>query len=281
MRRIACLALLVTTAMPGAIAAAQTAPPAASSAPAASTPPQAEPPITVTARAQASRGPRRIFISPMGQPFRGTEAAPDPERAWFDSVDTNHDGALTLAEFKSDAGRFFTILDRKRDGEIDPDDIDYYENTLAPEVRSGNAVGSGIIARVQDGEGGASTQGTRGVLYDAGTLGAARFSYFDLPEPVTAADRNFNRGVDPMEFGRAAEQRFDSLDKNHNGKLTWDELPHVRVRAEVRSSGNRDGGERRGRGAGRRPMGGGMNGGMSGGIDGGMGGRSASGDPMN
>ena len=279
MRRIACLALLVTTAMPGAIATAQTAPPAAPSAP-ASAPPPAEPPITVTARAQAPRGPRRIFISPMGQPFRGTEAAPDPERAWFDSVDTNHDGALTLAEFKSDAGRFFTILDRKRDGEIDPDDIDYYENTLAPEVRSGNAVGSGIIARVQDGEGGASTQGTRGVLYDAGTLGAARFSYFDLPEPVTAADRNFNRGVDPMEFGRAAEQRFDSLDKNHDGKLTWDELPHVRVRAEVRSSsGRREGGRGGHGGAGRRPVGGGM-GGMSG-MGGGMGGTGASGDPMN
>lgn len=227
-------------------------------------------PLAALAAPAGAQNSRRIFVSPMGQPFRSTDAAPDPERAWFDAVDTNHDGALTLAEFKADAGRFFTILDRKRDGEIDPDDIDYYENTLAPEVRSGNATGSGIIARVQDGEGGASTQGTRGPLYDAGKLGAARFSYFDLPEPVTAADRNFNRGVDPMEFGRAAEQRFDSLDRNHDGKLTWDELPHVRVRAEVRSSGGRSGGGHRG--GGRRPMGG---------MGGGMGGRGAPGDPMN
>lgn len=216
-------------------------------------------------RDPVQRGSRRIFISPMGQPFRGTPEAPDPERTWFDAVDTNRDGVVSFAEFKADAGRFFTILDRKRDGEIDPDDIDYYENTLAPEVRSGAASGSGIIARKADGEGGASEHGTGpGPLYDAGQLGAARFSYFDLPEPVTAADRNFNRGVDPMEFGRAAQQRFDSLDKNHDGKLSWDELPHVSVKAEVRMGG-------RGRGGGRRePMSPGMGAG-----------RTASGEPMN
>lgn len=211
-----------------------------------------------------AEGSRRIFISPMGQPFRGTDAAPDPERTWFDAADANHDGAVSQAEFVADAMRFFNILDRKNDGEIDPDDIDYYENTLAPEVRSGNAGGSGIIARRSDGEGGADVQGTRGPLYDPSKLGAARFSYFDLPEPVTSTDRNFNRGVDPQEFTRAAQQRFDSLDTNHDGKLMWDELPHVRVRAEVRSfGGDRHGGDRKG---GRRRGGyGGMSGGMSGG----------------
>ncbi|WP_232833962.1 MULTISPECIES: EF-hand domain-containing protein [unclassified Sphingomonas] len=227
--------------------------------------------IVTAASGAAAEGSRRIFISPMGEPFRGTEAAPDPERTWFDGADTNHDGALSFAEFNADATRFFKILDRKNDGEIDPDDIDYYENVLAPEVRSGNAGGSGIIARRQDGEGGADVQGTRGVLYDPSKLGAARFSYFDLPEPVTPADRNFNRGVDPMEFARAARQRFDALDTNHDGKLMWDELPHVRVRAEVRGGGNsggeRKGGRRRGGyggmsgGGSRTPMGGGMMGG--------------------
>ena len=80
----------------------------------------------------ASAEQRRIFVSPMGQPFHGSETAPDPERAWFTAVDTNGDGTITNAEFHADASRFFATLDRKHDGEIDPDDIDYSDNTIAP-----------------------------------------------------------------------------------------------------------------------------------------------------
>lgn len=191
--------------------------------------------VACTAAAATAQGNRRTFISPMGQPFHGSDAAPDPERAWFTAADANGDGKITLAEFKSDAGRFFAALDRKRDGEIDPDDIDYYENTIAPEVRSSDG-GRGIIARGSDSN---AQGGPKAPLYDAGKFGAARFSYFDLPEPVTAADRNFNRGVDPRELGDAADKRFASLDTGKDGALSWDELPHVNVRVEA--SGKRHG----------------------------------------
>ncbi len=212
--------------------------------------------------ATAQQGHRRTFVSPMGQPFHATDAAPDPERAWFNSVDTNGDGIVTLAEFQADASRFFATLDRKHDGEIDPDDIDYYESIVAPEVRSGNG-GPGIIASSSDsGEGGAKAP-----AYDSSKLGAARFSYFDLPEPVTSADRNFNRGIDAREFADAAEKRFDSLDKKKNGKLTWDELPHVSARAAGPDHG-RGGGRGMG-GGGHR--GGGRHGGFGGGGQGGAG----------
>src|SRR4051812_34403425 len=70
-----------------------------------------------------------LFISPMGEPFRADR---DPQDIWFDQADINHDGALTLAEFTKDAGRWFLALDRGHDGEIDPDDIEYYESTLVP-----------------------------------------------------------------------------------------------------------------------------------------------------
>jgi hypothetical protein len=184
----------------------------------------------------ASAEQRRIFVSPMGQPFHGSEAAPDPERAWFTAVDANGDGIVTAAEFQADASRFFAALDRKHDGEIDPDDIDYYENTIAPEVRSSDG-GRDIIARGSS----AGSDGAKGPLYDAGKLGAAQFSYFDLPEPVTAADRNFNRGIDPREFADAADKRFASLDAKKDGKLTWDELPHVTNRAMAPKKRKRDG----------------------------------------
>lgn len=205
-----------------------------------------------TAFGQASR---RTFVSPMGEPWHATDAAPDPERAWFAAVDADHDGALTPAEFQADAARVFALLDRRHDGEIDPDDIDHYENTVAPEVRSGDG-GPGIIARsAESGEGAAKAP-----AYDAGKLGAARYSYFDLPEPVTAADRNFNRGIDPREFADAADKRFAALDTKHDGRLTWDELPHVSARAggPRPERGGPGRGHRGGRGgAGRGPMGGG------------------------
>lgn len=216
----------------------------------------------VTATAQEPHGNRRTFISPMGQPFHGNEAAPDPERAWFDAADADHDGTVSRAEFQADATRFFATLDRKHDGEIDPDDIDYYESSVAPEVRSGNG-GPAIIASGSDSEG-----GSRAPAYDAGKLGAARFSYFQFPEPVTAADRNFNRGVDAREFADAATKRFASLDTNHDGKLSWDELPHVTGRTAATGRG---GGKRGGPGGPRGGRGGGFGGGAGSAEAGGMG----------
>jgi hypothetical protein len=222
--------------------------------------------LPAVAQQPPAHGNHRTFISPMGQPFHGDNAAPDPERAWFDSADGNHDGTVTRAEFQADASRFFTTLDRKHDGEIDPDDIDYYESTVAPEVRSGSG-GPGIVASSSDPDGGKAPS------YDAGKLGAARFSYFQLPEPVTAADRNFNRGVDAREFAEAADKRFTSLDTNHDGKLGWDELPHVSGRAAAMGRGGSGG---RGHGAGGGHRGGG--GGRSGGFGGGAGGMGPGGD---
>ncbi|MEA3004578.1 MAG: hypothetical protein QOH81_3366 [Sphingomonadales bacterium] len=46
----------------------------------------------------------------------------------------------------------------------------------------------------------------------------------NLPEPVTAADADMNRGVSAAEFRRAADQRFLLLDVNRDGKLAPDEI---------------------------------------------------------
>lgn len=200
----------------------------------------------------AGEGPRgRLFISPMGEPFRG-ERGGDPADIWFQNADTDHDGALSRAEFSKDASRFFAVLDRGHDGEIDPDDIDYYETVLAPEIRVGGGEGGGRFAgaggrsggghRGGGGRGGGGHRGGGGQGGDGqgqsdgqggatrvtyGKQGAARFSYFDFPEPVTIADTNFNRGVDPAEFQHAADIRFAMLDKNGDGKIERKELPRI------------------------------------------------------
>ncbi len=188
----------------------------------------------------------RLFVSPVGEPFR-TDGGPDPEDVWFAQADTDHDGMLTPAEFAADAMRFFAVLDRGHDGEIDPDDIDYYESELLPEVRVGGGAsfsggkrggrgggrrsgggrhGGGGQPGSEDGEsgGGESPAAPR---IDDSTLGAARYGFFDYPEPVTPMDTNYNRGISPAEFRAAAEKRFAMLDRNGTGALRLKDLPRV------------------------------------------------------
>lgn len=155
------------------------------------------------ARPQPLHG--RTFISPMGEPFR-VPAGQDGLTVWFAQADQNHDGSITLDELKQDAQRFFMTLDTNGDGEIDPDELERYENVVAPEVRGGTGWG-GVGDRVNDE---ASGGGALGLL--------------SIPEPVAAADSNFNRGVSALEFEQAATKRFPLLDTNGDGRLTLDEL---------------------------------------------------------
>ena len=193
------------------------------------------------------------FISPMGEPFRSRPGETPPEEQWFQRADVNNDGKITLAEFTADAGRFFRALDTNHDNLIGPEEIQHYEDDIAPETLGGigdvgpgaggghgggggGHGGHGGGSRRHGGGGGhsSSDEGESGSSddkpaehYDAAAMGAARFSYLDLPEPVAAADFNIDRAISPREFVEAARQRFDALDANHDGLLTREELPHL------------------------------------------------------
>src|SRR5881394_408732 len=85
-------------------------------------------PISVVGHAWAP------FISPMGEPFRPRNASDDTLARWFYQADRNHDGQLTADEMRSDADRFFALLDDDRDGQIEPDELIQYEWELAPDI---------------------------------------------------------------------------------------------------------------------------------------------------
>jgi hypothetical protein len=206
----------------------------------------------------AGHGRGSVFLSPMGEPFRSPEPGADVAGAWFAGADSDHDGALTVAETQADADRFFTALDTNRDGELGPEEIARYENEVAPEVQLGLQMRGGGFGGRRGGWGGGGGRGDWGRghggsrhgggerrfegagEYDDGLEGAGRFSWLNIPEPVISADSDLNRGVSRAEFARAAGQRFLLLDANHDGRLTRAELPplperHARKHKQERS----------------------------------------------
>ena len=153
----------------------------------------------------APRFERRLFMSPMGEPFFERGQGQDGLTIWFQQADSNHDGVLTADELAQDAQRFFLTLDTNHDGEIDPDEITHYETVVAPSGLAGNEASAG------------------------------RFGLLQIPEPVTSADTNFNRGVSADEFRAAAAARFQLLDASHTGRLTLSQLEGIRQAASSAS----------------------------------------------
>ena len=197
-------------------------------------------PITVTGHQWAP------FISPMGEPFRARSVTDDTLADWFYRADRNHDGLLTADEVEADAESFFAKLDSNHDGQIDPDELAQYEYEVAPEIQvnsrtkrePGEPAPKARAADPDDfgGDSGRSRERRReraaevdASLGLSGALqGAARYGLLNLPEPVAAADTDFNRAVSLAEFKDAALARFQLLDTAHQGRLTLPQLEVVR-----------------------------------------------------
>jgi hypothetical protein len=168
----------------------------------------------------------RVFISPMGEPFRPKGPRDDTLEDWFNQADLNHDGHLTVDEMEKDAERFFALLDVNHDGEIDPDEITRYETVIAPEISTAHlgfaALGNDDPQGDRRGAGGRHEhrRGWSDDGADDAHQGGARYGLLDLPEPVVSADTDFDRGVSLAEFRQAAVQRFVALDVDHQGFLT-------------------------------------------------------------
>ncbi len=218
-------------------------------------------PLLASAATAALEGPIIVtghpwapFISPMGEPFRAHSTSDDTLAIWFYQADRNHDGYLTSDELRADAERFFAKLDTNHDGEIDPDELVHYEWEVAPEIqvnskwkrdrREAQAQPASEPRGDQD-EGpdenqkpGRHKRGDKerwanvgwhgGGPYDA-LEGAARYALLNIPEPVAAADADFNRGISLAEFREAAQERFLLLDRNRHGKLSLAELEAMKA----------------------------------------------------
>lgn len=198
-------------------------------------------PITVTGHQWAP------FISPMGEPFRAHTPTDDTLADWFNKADRDHDGVLTADEMVADAERFFATLDTNHDGQIDPDELAQYEYDIAPDIqvmsKTRRPPGQPApLVRKRDSEtlDAPDEKASRrdrqrendemdASLGIGGRLqGAARYGLLNIPEPVAAADSDFNRVITLEEFRAAAIARFQLLDRAHAGRLTLAELEAMR-----------------------------------------------------
>lgn len=192
--------------------------------------PPAQPGIVVTGAAGCGPPYARVYIAPMGQPFR-TDGQSDPMKAWFDQADADHDGRLTLAEFTADSDRFFTTLDRDRSGEIDPEEMAIYENQVAPEIKLYQR-GQDRRPRTGKQKREAKAAARQRADYEA-PYGAGIYASLNIPEPVVSADLDLNRGVSRAELATVATRRFSLLDPAGGGNLTYDRLPRSPAQKDI------------------------------------------------
>jgi hypothetical protein len=199
--------------------------------------------------------PPHLFLSPSGEPFRAAPEAPDPVQTWFAGADTGHLGYLDRAEFRADAARFFKKLDENGDGIIDGFEVADYEHKVAPELvawsegipvndteggpgdRPGGDGGGGHEHHGgghggppggRDGGGGGHGAGGGDGGRGPRNRTAPMAQLITDPEPVMAADFNFDSHISMDEWMRVTDVRFDVLDEAHTGKLTVDVL-HQRL----------------------------------------------------
>lgn len=202
-----------------------------------------------------------LFISPFGEPFVAAAGQPCPVADWFRGADADLDGGVTFEEFTTDGTRWFARLDTDRDGRLNQTELAAYETSLrgfgsgprgpaasgwpggeGPRGGGGRRPGGGMVENLAADEtqqgpggggpprGGGGPRGPQGygVIADAG--------FFNLPQPVKAADVNVDQRVTAAEWAAATQRWFLALDTDRDGRLTLATLPKtpLQQRAEAR-----------------------------------------------
>ncbi len=161
----------------------------------------------------------QLFVSPMGEPFRAKTGEAFPSAAWFAGADANKDGVISRTEFRADAKRFFKVLDVNGDGRISDGEVRRYEYQIAPEV---------VLASVDNtndrqltDQKGDPVQRTLAKVRQ----GASFYGVIDSPEPVRAADGDFNMKITQDEWLAAADRRFALLRPEGKDGIGFADLP--------------------------------------------------------
>jgi len=195
-----------------------------------------------------------VFISPAGKPYRARPGEPYPVALWFTEANISHDGKLTREQMRADADAFFRTLDTNHDGVIDGLELQAYEQNVAPEIlphianlREGEGFDPNLdLADQRNTERPGAEQGRGGFRMrqpnapkGETTQGAAVYSLINQPEPVAAADADFNGKITLAEFEAAADRHFEILDTKEQGYLTLAGLPKTPIQLAIEVAAKR------------------------------------------
>jgi len=171
--------------------------------------------------------PRPVF-SPNGEPLVGSgwpAHCDDAMDVWFDRIDSNHDGKLTLAEMEADAVRQFNVMDLRHDGKVSAAEVaTYRERVMGTKYASFSTPEIAMKPRAREsdeprfpGEGGREDESMP--RPDASGVMPA-----DRPDPVMSADTDLDGSVTLDEFKTYVHQNFADLDRSHAGYIEKSDL---------------------------------------------------------
>ena len=166
--------------------------------------------------------PHRLIFSPNGEPLSGGPlgfpTCPAAIGAWFDRLDTLHQGRIARAVFIADARRQFHAMDLNGDGVLTPDVLLRYRTPYTAGVLPERSAAAESDAESEKAghPGHEKMQGTS--ARRSGSSAAALAS--DVPDPVMSADTRLLLRVTLPDFERHANQLFDRLNTDHNGTLS-------------------------------------------------------------
>jgi len=171
-------------------------------------------------------------LSPNAEPLTGGPLGPPRPCAevlasWGQRVGAAHDGTVSRAAFLADAEAQFARMDLDHDGFITADELSDYREPFRPRPpeggkgdRRGPPPGGGGGGRGgPGGPGGGGPGGFGGPPGGGGGPSGARQTSANTADPVMSADTNLDFRVSRDEFLRQAEAVFDSLDRDHSGRL--------------------------------------------------------------
>lgn len=143
--------------------------------------------------------------------------------AWFDRIDTNHDGVIDKAEFMADAEIQFARMDLNHDGIVTPGTLAQYRagfeghERLQPLKRGIGGSDEGAPVQVAQTFSAGKVKGPKSLVdLQQGGGNDPRVE----PDSVMSADTSLRFQVTKKDFMDQAVHRFTRLDMNHDGRIT-------------------------------------------------------------
>jgi hypothetical protein len=166
----------------------------------------------------------------------GGKDAPDCPTAlggWWDRIAAAHGGVFTREALIQDANTQFDAMDLDHDGFITPSELSDYRAALDEDsginepIPAGTQVPSADNSQVRrQRRGGGGSSGGPGGGGDVPVQPRVRANQIpaDVVDPVMSADKSLSFKVSREDFIAQANEIFTELDKDHDGKLSKQEL---------------------------------------------------------